>query len=358
VLLLFEVVGLFSRYMASVDVAREILKFVDTKGNEVILTPGTQENEKNYLILSPPKIIYANFKNSVKNSKDELQIDFFMEKIKENGMQREVKRRKITASLGENVLNVKTKSREFGTSSLHRLENKEEKGDNIVFKYRDFEEYLGIIAKNPPRNHIKKIQQIIEKEKSLEQIKNIVTTYSVTLDDKLDLVLKFKNGGQCTSNSLLHIAAYHGSPIEIFKYFIEEKNIDIKHQRNNGSTVLHEAVFHNRVEIVEYLLTKCNLHTLKIETRSDYMPLHHAFNDKAKPEMAEILLQKHWEEYQKNGRGNPKQLQETLLNRIPNAKYFEDKKEKYEEVIKNFFKKPINVWKERQEARGETGDTS
>ena len=45
-LLLFEVVGLFNRHMASVDDARVILKFVDTKGVEVILQPGnTQDDE-------------------------------------------------------------------------------------------------------------------------------------------------------------------------------------------------------------------------------------------------------------------------------------------------------------------------
>ncbi len=44
--------------------------------------------------------------------------------------------------------------------------------------------------------------------------------------------------------------------LDIVKYFIEEKKIDVNYQRNNDPTLLHLAVQHNHLSLCEYLLLK------------------------------------------------------------------------------------------------------
>jgi hypothetical protein len=372
--LLFEAGELLNKLMASGRDAKTIVRFLDSQKKDVshLLKPENEketekgaklkpENEKTttenqetekgedndkkklkYLILRQPKKILAEFKDHV----SEEQFGFFEENNK-YGINGGKKRKR-----SEKSLDVKTDPRIYGTYCLYHLKEGK-KGDKIEFQF-DGETYNGIKTKSPERHvrkHIEAIKEIIisDKHEPLAAIKRIVKTYKVTLNDKLDLTLEFKNGKKSKRNSLLHLAAYHGSNIEIFEYLIEEKECIkiVDHKRDNGSTALHEAVFHNHKDIVQYLLPKCNL---KIDTKSDYLPLHHTFKGGkcSNDEIANMLLKRYLEQFEQNGQGNPEKLKKKLIANTPNSSHWEHNEAAYEEKIKNFFKEPIGKWKRRK----------
>ena len=231
----------------------------------------------------------------------------------------------------------------------------------IRIKYKS-KEYIGIKtarSKSPNREEkLQKIKKLLEfgPEDYVTKIKNIVKK-SLKLAD-VDLSRNFVAWDEfehnkiiyehtLENNSLVHIAAYYGRD-EILEYFIKEMKINVNHQRENGSTALHEAVFHNHKIVVENLINKfeCNLW---LETRSHYLPLHNVFSSQKvkgadQDSIARLLIDAYRNDWKKGKKEEDhqrwdKELYDRLRHCLPNSKHFTpEMKERYHDVLKQKFK--------------------
>eukprot|EP00942_MAST-04A_sp_MAST-4A-sp1_P011422 g11422.t1 len=124
--------------------------------------------------------------------------------------------------------------------------------------------------------------------------------------------------------------------------------INVNHQRENGSTALHEAVFHNHKIVVENLINKfeCNLW---LETRSHYLPLHNVFSSQKvkgadQDSIAHLLIDAYRNDWKKGKKEEDhqrwdKELYDRLRHCLPNSKHFTpEMKERYHDVLKQKFK--------------------
>jgi len=76
-------------------------------------------------------------------------------------------------------------------------------------------------------------------------------------DEALNLIKSLQNVNQVDSygNPIICVAAAFGG-LEIIKYLIEEKNVDVNSKSSINMTPLMDASLHSNLDIVEYLISK------------------------------------------------------------------------------------------------------
>ena len=82
-------------------------------------------------------------------------------------------------------------------------------------------------------------------------------------------------------NNLLHAAAAFGGNLEIFRFLVDDKGLDINKQNLNSSTPLHYAVVWVKKDIVEFLINKgANLY---LKDKAGYIPYDYTYKGRRAP---------------------------------------------------------------------------
>eukprot|EP00942_MAST-04A_sp_MAST-4A-sp1_P003844 g3844.t1 len=314
--------------------------------------PG-KEKEKSFLYFFQPTKCYAKIgSNNLEKSRIKVSVVDNGNKSEDGSCsQPKAKKAKIMEDNDDSVTGLPPDSVDLTTRS-------DATGLTYKFYYEDKPAYVryekgvyeGIKTKGKQKPRIGKeilnIQLLIEEgeEGYVQKVKNKARNRK--LKDKKNLTREFAknllekyNGHKLKGHTLVQIAAYHNRH-EILPFLIEEKEIDVNHQRENGSTALHEAIFHGHFESVEYLLKQKNMQCdLYRETNSGYIPLHNAFRKqrnvdicKFDEKLVNLLIDEYYERWKKKGQGDPTKLYEKLKVG-PNSSHFKPFMQKELEML-------------------------